>query len=257
MISIRETPLREIGMMREDHLNSLTQVQDLFLELQIPGSRVVEIAEDEVRIGYAILNGRVMLEFHLIGPSQSDLCRIVPEIVKACGVETILVQSFDEKLMACCSRLYPCQVTGLLYRDRFPEKRPQNPEVSYRPATPYDLPFLLDQEDEVFEPKSLIPSAVSEGGIILCIRDRQYVGCGFITRIHPLRKYRDVGVWVAPAYRDQGYGTGIISRLTEICDEHGWIPVCGCGMDNHGSRRVLEKNGFVSHHRLCVCDVTG
>ena len=255
MISVREGALREIEAMREAHLHSLLQVQDLYLELQIPDARVVEISVEGTQIGYAILNGRVMLELSLTDRFQSDLCNIVPEIVKSCRVETILVQSFDEGLLACCSRRYRCQVIGLLYRDRVRIRNPQKPGVSFRTACPDDLPFLLMQEDEVFEPKDRNPSAVSEGGIILCIEGGECVGCGFITRIHPLWDCRDVGIWVAPAYRKKGYGTGIISRLTEICEEYGWTPVCGCGVDNHGSRRVLEKNGYISHHQLIACDV--
>ncbi len=255
MISVSETTLRDIEAMRGEHLHSLLQVQDLYLEQQIPDAKFLEISLDGTRIGYAIMNEAVMLELHLTDRYQSDLCMHLPAIVKACRGETILVQSFDEGLMACCSRLYPCQVAGLLYRDRIKNRIPQKPGVSYRPAGPDDLAFLLMQEDEVFEPRGLIPSAVSEGGIILCIKDGTCVGCGFITRIHPLREFRDVGVWVAPAYRNQGYGTGILSQAIEICDENRWIPICGCGVDNHGSQKVLEKNGFISHHRLIACDV--
>lgn len=197
---------------------------------------------------------RVMLEFFIFSnslPPDMDLSKIV----NTCGIDTILVQSYDRGLMTYCSCLYSYQVIGLLYRNFTRVTIPQNPEITFRSATQRDLPFLLKQEDEVFEPKDQLPISLERGEIIFGLIDENIVGCGFITQIHPLWDYYDVGVWVVPAFRMHGYGTLIISRLTEFCNNNGWIPICGCGVDNHGSQRILEKNGFISHHRLLAFNV--
>lgn len=132
----------------------------------------------------------------------------------------------------------------------------KNTEILFRQANRNDLPFLQVQEDEVFEPKELLPVSLDKGEIILCLKDDNIIGCGFITRIHPLWEYYDVGVWVSPAYRMKGYGTRIISWLLEICNNNSWIPICGCEINNQGSEGILEKNGFTSNHQLLAYDVT-
>jgi GNAT superfamily N-acetyltransferase len=256
MIFIKETTLLDIDVMRMEHLRSLPEFQDLFLELQIPHARVVEISQTGNRIGYVIVKGRVMLEFFVIHHFQSDICKHFFEIVKICGVDTILVQSFDRVLMACCSRLYSSHVIGLLYRDFTRLTTPENPDISFRPANQKDLPFLMMHEDGVFEPKDRLPVSLEKGEIIIFLTGETIIGCGFITRIHLQWDYYDLGVWVVPAFRGHGYGTRIISRLTVICDNNGWIPVCGCGVDNLGSQRVLEKNGFKCHYQLLEFNVT-
>lgn len=256
MISVNETTLQDIDALRMEHFSSLPKFQDIFLELQIPHSNGVELSHDGNSIGYAIMKGSVMLEFFVNNKFQSDICLHFPAIVKTCGVETILVQSFDKVLMTCCSWWYSGQVIGFLYRDFTRLPIPKNPDIAFRAATSLDLPYLLMQEDEVFEPKDRLPVSLEKGEIILCLKGKNVVGCGFITRIHPQCDYYDVGVWVVPTLRRHGYGTGIISWLTEICNNNCWTPVCGCGVDNFGSQRTLEKNGFMSHHQLLAFNMT-
>lgn len=257
MISFRETTLRDIDAMRIEHLSSLPEFQDEFLELQIARADVIELSYAGNSIGYVIRNGGVMLEFFVLSSLQSDISNYFTGIVKTCGIKTILVQSFDRVLMMCCSQWYSHQVVGLLYRDFTRLPIPKSGEISFRPADRNDLPFLQVQEDDVFEPKEMLPLSLEKGEIILCLKGDSIVGCGFITQIHRLWQYYDVGVWVSPVYRLNGYGTRIISRLIEICVNNSWIPVCGCGIQNMGSRRILEKNGFTSNHRLLAYEVMG
>lgn len=256
MISVKEVSFQEIETLRIDHLSSLPEFQDLFLELQISCADLVVISHTGTSIGYAVMKGSVMLEFFVKSTSRSDICIHFSEIVKTCCVKRILVQSFDKVLITCSSRLYSYHEVGLLYRDFTQATIPKDPDISFRLANLHDLPFLMMQEDEVFDPKDMIPGAIEKNQIILCLNDEKIVGCGFITRIHPLWEYYDIGVWVVPTFRMHGYGAQIISRLKETCVNNRWIPVCGCGVENSGSQRTLEKNGFISNHRLLAFDVT-
>ena len=256
MISVKKVSLQDINTMRIEHLKSLPESQDLFLELQIRHADAVEFAYSGNTVGYAILKGREMLEFFIQSTFQSDVCLKFPEIVKSCCVGTILVQSFDQVLLSCCSRIYPYHEVGILYRDYTQVTIPKNPDISFRPATIHDLPYLLMQEDEVFEPNDMISGSIEKNEIILCLNSKEIVGSGFITRIHPLWEYYDIGVWVVPAFRRLGYGTQILSRLKETCIKKSWVPVCGCGIENHSSKLTLKKNGFISNHRLFGFDVT-
>jgi len=256
MISVNRATLQEIETMRITRLSSLPEFQDLYLELQIPYAELVMLSHAGTSVGYVVMKGSMMLEFFVKDTSQSDVCLHFSEIVKTCGVENILVQSFDQVLIKCCSRFYSHQEVGLLYRDFTQVAIPKDPDISFRLATLHDLPFLLMQEDGVFEPKGMISGAIEKSEIILCMSSEKIVGCGFITRIHPLWAYYDIGVWVIPTFRMHGYATQIISTLVETCVNNHWIPICGCGVENLGSQRTLEKNGFISNHRLLAFDVT-
>ncbi|WP_319579409.1 GNAT family N-acetyltransferase [uncultured Methanospirillum sp.] len=255
MISVNGATLQEIETMRITHLSSLPEFQDLYLELQIPHADAVILSHCGTIIGYAITKGGVMLEFFVKETFGSDINFHFPEIVKTCNVERILVQSFDQVLMKCCSRMNSYHEVGLIYRDFTQVTIPGDPDLSFRLATLQDLPFLQMQEDEVFEPKDMISTAIEKSEIVLCLNGEMILGCGFITRIHPLWAYYDIGVWVSPEFRLRGYAARILSWLKETCVNNCWIPVCGCGVENIGSQRTIEKNGFISNHRLLSFDV--
>lgn len=54
----------------------------------------------------------------------------------------------------------------------------------------------------------------------------------------------DIGMFVNPGARGQGYGRSILIRLMEICLKTGRLPVAGCYHKNYESRRTLESAGM-------------
>ena len=69
---------------------------------------------------------------------------------------------------------------------------------------------------------------------------------------YPDKEILDVGMWVNPVFRRQGYATLIISHLKETCLKAGYTPIAGCAADNIVSRRTLEKCGFMTKHCAIV-----
>ena len=55
-----------------------------------------------------------------------------------------------------------------------------------------------------------------------------------------------IGYGMVGAERGQGYGTQAVAGLVEICRHHGGVTAIDAetDLDNIGSQRVLEKNGF-------------
>jgi len=55
-----------------------------------------------------------------------------------------------------------------------------------------------------------------------------------------------IGYGMVEAEWGQGYGTQAVARLIEICRAHGGVNAVNADtdLDNIGSQRVLEKNGF-------------
>jgi GNAT superfamily N-acetyltransferase len=74
------------------------------------------------------------------------------------------------------------------------------------------------------------------------------IGYGLMNRTIEGREWFDIGMYVHPDHRRKGIGTWIIDRLADRCVMNGWIPSAGCAFENIGSRRTLEKAGFVAKH---------
>ena len=113
-----------------------------------------------------------------------------------------------------------------------------------------DLPFLISQDDEVFEPKEHLEVNVNRKEIIICEKNSLIVGCGFLTQIAEDFDYFDLGVWVNPDHRRKGYAVWIMQYMRSLCLNSGWVPICGCSAENHASQKMLSKIGYVCNHKL-------
>ena len=60
----------------------------------------------------------------------------------------------------------------------------------------------------------------------------------------------NVGMAVAPAHRRKGLGTFLLGKAKEKAIEWGKQPICSCEMDNAGSLKSIQKNGFRSIHQM-------
>ncbi|MBI1930863.1 GNAT family N-acetyltransferase [Candidatus Poribacteria bacterium] len=76
---------------------------------------------------------------------------------------------------------------------------------------------------------------------------------GFLCHYNP--PYGDVGMEVAVPYRRRGYGSYLVQEVKRICYEAGKKPAARCNPDNVGSRRTLQKAGFLPCGRLLVGEV--
>jgi len=86
-------------------------------------------------------------------------------------------------------------------------------------------------------------------------RGEDFVGCGTIMYIHKDSNAYDIGMMVSLEERRKGVGTLIVKYLIDYCRENWWKTNAGCAAENTGSRKTLEKAGFVSRDRLLVYKV--
>ncbi len=78
--------------------------------------------------------------------------------------------------------------------------------------------------------------------------DGAFIGYGIFNRTIPDRNWFDIGMYVKPEFRKKGYGTFIIFRMEDHVTEIGGRPTAGCDIKNRGSKRTLERAGFISKH---------
>jgi RimJ/RimL family protein N-acetyltransferase len=257
MIILIEADNFTIQSLRNDYLESLPYFQEYFLEQLIETSLLYKIESNNESIGYAIKSSDdIFLEFYMkeewIGSSHT----IFPRIIKDLAIKHIYCKSFDSLLRDCClMQGYSYSVIGALFRDIVETTDIDYSELSFRYADLNDLPFLQNQEDEVFEPLDNQLMYIESNSILMFYRNNEFVGCGFLTKVHPQFNYYDVGLWTDPACRNQGIGTKIIAYLKKLCFEKKGVPICGCEISNEASIKVLHKNGFVSRHKIIQFEV--
>lgn len=60
----------------------------------------------------------------------------------------------------------------------------------------------------------------------------------------------DIGMVVGTAYRQQGIGTYLLGQAKQLAWASGRQPICSCEVDNLGSRKAIEANGFRTVYQL-------
>lgn len=255
-LQIEKTHPTEVAELRKQNLDSLVKFQEIYLEFVIRNSVYYKLSLENQVIGYAIVSADdLLVEFYIEEKFSKNSPQYFHALVQQLSIKGVYCKSFDHLLLNCCL-VYslPYKVTGYLYRD-FTDKGLQlKKDLPFRYAGTPDLPFLQQQDDEVFEPKAQLKDFVERKGIIILEQANQIAGCGFLTQVVADYPYHDLGVWVEPAFRRQGYAVQIMLYLTRLCHNNNWVPICGCDAANNASQEMLSKIGFISHYKLLEFD---
>lgn len=252
MIQILKTERHEIVALRRAYFNSLPCFQELYVEMLVNESACFQLVIEQREAGYFILTpSNILVEFYLFEEYVPICNEVFLTIAREKAIQSVYCKTFDALLLDCClQHTTKQQVIGCLFRDCF--NTPDFPlnELSCRFATMTDYPFLLNQEDGLYETPEELTQFVGGGNLLMYMKGNDLYGCGYLIQVHPEWGYYDIGMWVNPLFRKQGIATGIVSSLKQRCLENKWIPICGCAYDNTASRKTLEKNGFISKYKL-------
>jgi RimJ/RimL family protein N-acetyltransferase len=257
MIRLEKCQLFHIEPLRIRYLSALHEFQDIFLEFLAADADYYLVQSEDESIGYVIIaEDNVLVEFYLSQIFQHRSLEIFSQIIHEIDISSVYCKSFDYILLnVCLSNSLSYKPIGYLFRDFHPVDIHQRAELTYRFAEASDLPFLIKQEDEVFEPKEQLPRLVQDKAIIIMQTAFAIVGCGFLTRIHPSFDYFDLGVWIDIGHRQKGYATQGMIHMIGVCRKNNWQAICGCAIDNHASKKMLRRVGFVSNHQLLEFDI--
>lgn len=257
MIKIIKSNFDELEFLRIEYLDSLPVFQDVCLELILNESNCYKLLSDNQPIGYVLVSSdNIMLELFIQTKYSTNSIDIFKLIVNDLSIRSVYCKSFDFQLLDCClTNTLSYSIIGCLYRDFIDSGIQRKPELSFRYADSSDLPFLYQQDDEVFEPKGLLDTFIRNKGIIILQLSDSILGCGFLTQVHPKYKYYDIGVWVHPEYRMKAYATQIMLYLKDLCLNNDLVPICGCDIQNIASQKMLSGLGFMSKHKLIEFEV--
>ncbi|OGO07743.1 MAG: hypothetical protein A3K46_06745 [Chloroflexi bacterium RBG_13_60_9] len=104
--------------------------------------------------------------------------------------------------------------------------------------------------EEVFDHEEEVGEYIRKEQVLIFEKEQEIIGFGIFARVIEGRPEFDIGMLVDKRYRRQGYGEYIVRYMTEYCKRKGWRPICGCDINNEGSRRCLENAGYTGGYRL-------
>jgi len=238
---------------RQYNLNSLSSFQELYVEWLVAESTLYFVFVNNIKVGYLyITHSKIIVEFFLADEyisSKEDVFKTVLAVLKP---KKAYVKTFDFVFMACCNMYQKkSKPIGLLFR-RISEEKYFTLEkgIHIRIADDNDLLFLKSQKSGLYENEDELIRLITNKNIIMYFLGEDLIGCGFLIRVNEMFDYYDIGMWVNPGYRNKGYAKQIIGNLKEKCIQEKKIPICGCAIENVGSRKTLEANGMKTIHQL-------
>ncbi|MGA1820588.1 MAG: GNAT family N-acetyltransferase [Thermoplasmatota archaeon] len=244
----------EFLKMRDVFLDEICEPVELYSEMFCMRAPPYFFIKDGERIGYVLFGeDNAIHEFYI----RNEYVPLAPEVFKRFleeyPVEKAIVQSWDHHFMTMCLLHFSKKkVLGFNFRDRVAEFGPfEKFEFRERRATMEDHDLILKHREGIFDDTEVkhIPFWIRKSEIIIFENDRdEFIGYGLLNRTLESRDWFDVGMYVHPDHRKMGIGAWIIDNLVQRCLEREWRPVAGCAVSNTGSKRTLEKAGFVSKH---------
>ncbi|RPI06040.1 MAG: N-acetyltransferase [Ignavibacteriae bacterium] len=245
--------LNAISDLRNQYLNKLLEAQELYLELFIRNSKVFVIKSQGRQIGYYLLGtDATLLEYFVISEYIDHSDEILGEILGRFSIRKALCKSFDHTFLSCCIGFQKkVNVLGIHFREkRDKDARPSDEGLTVRLATTDDEQHIIEINEAVFEHDEEVREYIQSGKIFLFEKKKNIVGFGIFSRVIEGRPEFDIGVLVETKFRRQGYGEYIVRYLADYCSQNGWRAICGCAIENTGSRKCLENAGFIAQYRL-------
>lgn len=243
----------KINLWRSRYFDSLSECQEQYLEFLIRDALFYEITIDASPAGYCAVDfSKQLLEYFLLPELVHHSEKILKDLLDEFGIVRSYIKSFDSLPVSTFLTLGAAvKVVGVNFRgNHLPTELPKRDDITVRTADESHFQIVSNLREELFESDEEIREFIEKRQITLFDIDGDMVGVGIVSQIIPDKPHYDIGMGVSSAHRKEGIGTYIIKYLRMLCYTKGWIPVCGCDSGNIGSRRTLEKAGFVPLYRM-------
>ncbi len=243
----------DIKKLRKIYLDSMIQDQELYLELIVQKSKYFIIKDGDALAGYFIVfQDRTLVEFYIDQNFIREDTSIFKNIIKSHNIKSVLCKSFDHILLKLSLNFFrTSKIMGHMFRDDIkPRDFSEDSSISVRQAEQTDYPFIFKLKKEVFDTKDEIIEYIGKKKILIFQKSEKPIGFGIFSRTIEDRNSFDIGVAVSLELRGNGYGSYIIRHLKNLCYKNGWIPTCGCALENTASKKCVEKAGFISKYSL-------
>lgn len=247
---------------RKDFLHSLTAPADGMWENTIIDSSNFWLIEyNGEYAGYFCMDDTLrMLQLHIKDECLFGAQSIFEYILSHYHIkEAVSSTSAPLYLSLCHDFSVAAAVHSYLYTDHDRvklEQPPTFPQSVFRQATYREEKTLIEFYKENTEGGGgewiplFIHQLIAAGQLFTVYDDEHILGTGECIASSLQKQYADLGVVVSQSHRRKGLGTYILCNLKDYCYMNHLSPICSCTYDNIGSKKAIEKSGFISKHRL-------
>ena len=257
MYFIKKINKEDIEEMRKGYYTNLTApMDDMWEEGIIPNGNFFTVTQDEFIVGYFVLDSEgVMIAFYV--KEKEEATEIFKTIVAEKKIQKAYASTYDQLFYDQCNKLkknildntFIYRLKGEVVID------PPFENIDVVKGTMDDFEEILSHYvDGTGGPeewlRGYLTKWVDNNGIIVFKSGNKIIGTGEIRPSISSHGYVNIGMVVAKEFRKKGVATYIINILTKMSKEKGYKPISSTTIDNIGSQRTLEKNGYECYHKI-------
>jgi len=246
----------EIEDLKREYLDSLRGPQEAWLEQQLYTRETLlfKIFAGDRCIGYYCIDSKnnLLLQFFIL----KDFIRLSVEafqfIICESQIRSAYVTTRDSLTLSLClnfqkkialeSYLFELNKKNKVSLEGF-----DNPE--FRIANTQDIERITESSGDFFKN---VENEVKRRKLYLLLCSEDLLGIGYLSTDFCSDKAANVGMFTNPRFRRRNVGSYILMKLVEQCEKRRLTPIAACYHENVGSKRALEKAGFVSINRTII-----
>jgi GNAT superfamily N-acetyltransferase len=245
-ISIREVKLKAISALRDAYrVEQDCQIVHDSLHTRRGWTREFAIAEGDRLVAYASLavdgpwrNKPTLYELYVVPDQRSRAFALFEAFLDATRPHAFEVQSNDLLLTALAVTFARELATEkVVFRDH---------ETTSHTIAGATLRCLTSAR----EIRKAMAERAGGGEWVLEVAGTAVGKGGILFHYNP--PYGDIYMEVDEPYRRRGYGGFLVQELKRLCRELGAVPGARCDPTNTGSRRTLQRAGFVPYAHILV-----
>jgi RimJ/RimL family protein N-acetyltransferase len=217
-----------------------------------------EIQDHGRYIGHFCLDSHnYLLRFHLLEEYQTQAQEIFRQITSTYEIQCALVSTIEPLYFSLCLDVQKSIAPqSYLFRDyRRVELSATLSNSTFRKAEMSELDEIVRFYHENAEGpgawiEPFVHKRLARSELFVWYHQQTLVATGECIPSQLQPPYADLGMIVAQSYRGRGLGSSVLIRLKEYCYEASRKPICSCAVDNHASKKAIEKAGFLSEQRI-------
>ena len=237
---------QQLPLIRQ-HMQSLAQPPDSFLEEQLEASELLQIMLDGTAIGYAALREGALYSFYVAPAYYRHAPDILETLAASREITLLHVLTHDSRLLSLLMEWdYTMREREACWftdggRTECPAVRGCEP--LFRLATAADEARIRQEIDDFFDP---LPERIAADTIFVLEDKGDFLGFGIVERSKLCPGFASIGMITAKPHRRRGVASCVLWQLKEWAYQNELQPIAGCWYYNTLSRKSLEAVGMIA-----------